>query len=444
VEDYIGASDNPAIAAEKTAAGPFRFDLDRCVHCGLCLNSCPTYRALGLEMDSPRGRVYQMVQVANGAPMSPSYFEHIGLCLACRGCESACPSGVQSGRRVEEARAEIETHIRRGPIARRLRQWAFGTLLESRVAMTAAGAALYLYEASGARALVNSLGLAGLVGLRDLHQLTPSADPPFFFSHIGQTFPAEGERRYRVAFLAGCLANVFLARLNEATVRVLQKNGCEVVVPAGQGCCGALALHSGLREIARAAARRNIDALRAGSFDAIITNAAGCGSTLKEYGELLAGDAGYALASGEFARQVRDITEFLAGIDLRPVENPVHATVTYQDSCHLAHGQRIRSAPRKLLAAIPGVTLREMSGADLCCGSAGIYNIVQNEMAMRILAAKMDAVHASGADIVATANPGCMLQLQAGVRSRKGTQQVVHVVELLDRAYRPPAGDSGG
>ncbi|MGO9896561.1 MAG: (Fe-S)-binding protein [Bryobacteraceae bacterium] len=438
--DSIDASDNPAIAVEKTAAGPFRFDLDRCVHCGLCLNSCPTYRILGVEMDSPRGRVYQMVQVANGAPMSASYFEHIGLCLACRGCESACPSGVQYGRMVEEARAEIETHTRRGPIARRLRRWAFGTLLESRVAMTAAGAALYLYEASGARALVHSLGLARLVGLHDLHQLTPSADPPFFFSRIGLTYPAEGERRYRVAFLAGCLANVFLARLNEATVRVLQKNGCEVVVPAGQGCCGALQLHSGLPDVARAAARRNIDALREGGFDAIITNAAGCGSTLKEYGELLAGDAEYGSAAAEFARQVRDITEFLAGIDLRPVESPVYATVTYQDSCHLAHGQRIRSAPRKLLAAIPGVTLREMPGADLCCGSAGVYNIVQNEMAMRILAAKMDAVHATGADIIATANPGCMLQLQAGVRSRKGTQQVVHVVELLDRAYRPPAG----
>jgi len=175
--------------------------------------------------------------------------------------------------------------------------------------------------------------------------------------------------------------------------------------------------------------------LRDDDFDAIITNAAGCGSTLKEYGGLLHGDAEYAKAAGEFARQVRDITEFLAAIDLRPVKNPIHATVTYQDSCHLAHGQRIRSAPRKLLAAIPGLTLREMPGSDLCCGSAGVYNVVENEMSMRILAAKMEAVHATGAQIVATANPGCMLQLQAGVRSHKGAQEVVHVVELLDRAY---------
>jgi glycolate oxidase iron-sulfur subunit len=435
VANSIDAFEKAAIA-EKTAAGPPRFDLDRCVHCGLCLNSCPTYRILGLEMDSPRGRVYQMVQVANGAPMSESYSEHIGLCLACRGCESACPSGVPYGSMVEDARAELETHARRGPLTRWMRRALFGTLLESRVAMTAAGAALYLYEASGARGLIHSLGLARLVGLHDLHQLTPSADPPFFFSHIGQTYPAEGQRRYRVAFLAGCLANVFFARLNEASVRVLQKNGCEVVLPVGQGCCGALPLHAGLREIARADARRNIDALREGAFDAIVTNAAGCGSTLKEYGALLAEDAEYSSAAAAFAAQVRDITEFLAGIDLRPAENPVHATVTYQDSCHLAHGQRIRSAPRKLLAAIPGLTLQEMPGSDLCCGSAGVYNIVQNEMAVRILAAKMDAVQTTGADIIATANPGCMLQLQAGVRSRKGKQEVVHVIELLDRAYR--------
>ncbi len=325
-------------------------------------------------------------------------------------------------------------------MARRVRGFVFSHMLQSRALLTAAGTLAYLYEASGVKALLRAASRLKLLGrLGDLAQLAPSAEPPFFFNQIGRTFPAHGERRYRVAFLSGCVANVLFARLNEATVRVLQKNGCEVVVPAGQGCCGALALHSGLRDMASTAARRNIDALRAGGFDAIITNAAGCGSTLKEYGELLAADAQYASAAGEFARQVRDITEFLAGIDLRPVENPVHATVTYQDSCHLAHGQRIRSAPRKLLAAIPGVTLREMSGSDLCCGSAGVYNIVQNEMAMRILAAKMDAVHATGADIIATANPGCMLQLQAGVRSRKGTQEVVHVVELLDRAYQAPA-----
>ena len=237
------------VLSEKTDLGPRQFDLDRCVHCGLCLNACPTYRELGLEMDSPRGRVYQMVQVANGAAISDSYREHIDLCLACRGCESACPSGVRYGRMVEDARAELEAHTHRGWFARKLRQLIFVHLLQSRGALSVAGTLLYLFEVSGLKALARGLGQLKLLGrLGDLQQLTPSAEPPFFFSQIGRTFPPEGERTHRVAFLAGCIANVSFARLNEATVRVLQRNGCEVVVPEGQGCCGALHLHAGMRE----------------------------------------------------------------------------------------------------------------------------------------------------------------------------------------------------
>jgi len=425
-----------SIAESEIRLGPRQFDLDRCIHCGLCLNACPTYRELGVEMDSPRGRVYQMVQVAEGAPITPSYIEHIGLCLACRGCESACPSGVPYGRMVESARAEIEQHIERGFLARRTRRFVFNRLLESRAALTVAGALLYLYDCCGLKTLVRGLGLLKLLGkLGDIAQLAPSAEPPFFFSQIGRTFPAEGKRRYRVAFLSGCIANVCFARLNEATVRVLQKNGCEVVVPEGQGCCGALHLHSGLREEARRLARRNIDAVLPGGFDAIITNAAGCGSTLKEYGELLADDPAYADKARRFSALMRDITEFLASIGLNPKPGPLKTAVTYQDSCHLAHGQHIRSAPRKLLAAIPDLDLHEMRNADVCCGSAGIYNVVQNEMAMKILETKMAAVNATGAGIVATANPGCMLELRAGVRMHGKDQQVMHVVEVLDKAY---------
>jgi glycolate oxidase iron-sulfur subunit len=219
-------------------------------------------------------------------------------------------------------------------------------------------------------------------------------------------------------------------------VRVLQRNGCEVVVPAGQGCCGALHLHSGLPDDARALARRNIDALRGGAFDAIVSNSAGCGAMLKEYGELLAGDPAYATAAQQFADQVRDITEFLASIELNRQMGAVDRVVTYQDACHLAHGQRIRGAPRKLLAAIPGIVFEEMRGADICCGSAGSYNIVQNEMSLQILAHKMEAVNRTGATIIATANPGCELQLEAGVRLHGNHQRVMHVVELLDLAYR--------
>jgi len=416
--------------------GPRQFDLDRCVHCGLCLNACPTYRELGLEMDSPRGRVYQMVQVAEGAPITPAYLEHIGLCLACRGCESACPSGVRYGKMVEDARAEIQARAKRRWWAEWLQRFCLGYVLQSRTALTVAGTLLYLYERTGLKTLIRGMGFLNLVGtLGNIAQLAPSADPPFFFSQIGKTFPAEGEQRYRVAFLAGCIANISFARLNEATVRVLQKNGCEVVIPAGQGCCGALHVHAGLPQEARQLARRNIDALVDGGFDAIITNAAGCGSTLKEYGELLEDDAEYAARARQFAEQMADVTEFLADIELNRDMAPVNLVVTYQDSCHLAHGQRIRTAPRRLLAAIPGIEFREMRAADICCGSAGIYNVVQNEMSMQILAHKMESVNAAGCQVIATANPGCMLQLQAGVRLHGRGQRVMHVVELLDEAY---------
>jgi glycolate oxidase iron-sulfur subunit len=425
------------VLSEKTDLGPRQFDLDRCVHCGLCLNACPTYRELGLEMDSPRGRVYQMVQVANGAAISDSYREHIDLCLACRGCESACPSGVRYGRMVEDARAELEAHTHRGWFKRKLRHLIFVNLLQSRGALSVAGTLLYLFEVSGLKALARGLGQLKLLGrLGDLVQLTPSAEPPFFFSQLGRTFPPEGERKYRVAFLAGCIANVSFARLNEATVRVLQRNGCEVVVPERQGCCGALHLHAGMRDEARKLACRNIDAVLDGVFDAVITNAAGCGSTLKEYGELLEDVPEYAEKARQFSSSMRDITEFLSSLELNPNLGRVDAVVTYQDSCHLAHGQHVRQSPRQLLGAIPGVTFREMPGSDICCGSAGIYNVVQNEMAMQILQHKMESVNVTHAEIIATANPGCMLQLQAGVRLHGSGQRVMHVVEVLDLAYK--------
>ncbi|HEY1242623.1 MAG TPA: heterodisulfide reductase-related iron-sulfur binding cluster [Bryobacteraceae bacterium] len=425
------------VSSKHSAYSPQQVDLDRCVHCGLCINACPTYRELGIEMDSPRGRIYQMVQVANGEPITASYREHIGLCLACRGCETACPSGVQYGRLVEAARAEIESRVRRGLFSRMVRGFAFRRVLPSRTALTIAGSFVYLYEACGLRALVRGLGILKMLGrLGDIERLAPPAEPPFFFSQIGRTFPASGTRRYRVAFLAGCIANVSFARLNEATVRVLQKNGCEVVVPEGQGCCGALHVHAGLREEARQLARRNLDAFTAGDYDAIITNAAGCGSTLKEYDELLHDDPSYLLKARAFQTLMRDVTEFLGSIELNPDLGPIDSTVTYQDSCHLAHGQKIRIAPRQLLARIPQLQFREMPLADICCGSAGIYNIVQNAMSMQILERKMESVNSTGAGLIATANPGCMLQLQAGVRIHGSGQRVMHVVELLDLAYR--------
>ena len=415
-------------------------DLDRCVHCGLCLSSCPTYRELGVEMDSPRGRIYQMVQVADGQPITDSYREHIDLCLACRGCESACPSGVKYGRLVEAARADIEDRTERGWFSRNLRNFVFRRLLPSPALLTAAGASLYLYQVSGLQKALRFLGFnrVGTLGLKEA--LTPEAQIPFFFSEYGRTFPPVGEKRYRVAFLGGCMANIAFARLNEATVRVLQQNGCEVVVPAAQTCCGALHVHAGRREDARKLARQNIAAILAeDGLDAVISNAAGCGSTLKEYDELLEHDVVWAEKAVQFKRLVKDATEFLAGIELDRNMRPIDAVVTYQDSCHLAHGQKIRNAPRQLLRMIPGLKLVEMTNSDLCCGSAGIYNILHTELSMDILHQKMNNVNLTQATIVATANPGCMIQLQAGVRRwGKGQERVVHVIELLDEAYSRP------
>jgi glycolate oxidase iron-sulfur subunit len=360
-------------------------------------------------MDSPRGRIYQMVQVAGGQPISKSYREHIDLCLACRGCESACPSGVQYGKLVEAARAGIETSTKRAWPARLVRHLVFRKLLPSPALLTAAGAMLYMYQISGLQRLLRLTGLIRLLGpLGAREALAPGAQIPFFFRQFGQTFPAEGTRKYRVAMMAGCIANISFARLNEATVRVLQKNGCEVVVPATQSCCGALHVHAGIRDQARILARRNIDAVfgeGAGKFDAIITNAAGCGSTLKEYDELLEHDPEYAESARAFKSLMKDVTEFLASIELNRQMGVIDATVTYQDSCHLAHGQKIRNAPRQLMRAIPGLQFREMPLSDICCGSAGIYNVLHTDLSMDILESKMVIVNLEKAQIVATANP---------------------------------------
>ena len=420
---------------------PSQVDLDHCVHCGLCLNACPTYRELGLEMDSPRGRIYQMVKVAEGElEIGPSYVKHLGLCLACRACESACPSGVHYGRLIEAARAEIEVKVRR-PLPVRLARWFFfRKLLSSRSLLRAAAAGLWLYQKTGLQRLVRGTRLLKPLGSLDrLERLAPRAELPSFFRHYGKVFPAEGERRHRVALLGGCIANVTFARLNEATVRVLTKNGCEVHVPERQTCCGALHVHSGLAEDARRLARRNIDVFLEGGYDAVITNAAGCGSTLKEYDHLLDADGSYAARARRFSELVKDVNEFLAEIGLQAEPGPVRATATYQDSCHLAHGQRIRNAPRKLLRAIPGLEFRELPASDTCCGSAGIYNVVHNEMAMALLEKKMEQVNRTGADLIVTANPGCLLQLRAGVELYGKGQRLAHVVEVLDEAYRDAA-----
>jgi len=419
-----------------------------CIHCGLCLQQCPTYRVLGMEMDSPRGRIYQTLLVDAGRlPIGDSYVTHIDRCLDCRACETACPSGVQYGRIVERARAQIEQHYRRPLLARWLRAYFYRRVLMDFRRLARGARLLRFYQRSGMARLLRASGLLKLFGVAKLEALAPRIEDDFFFRQIGEKFPAQGERRARVALLAGCISSVAFAELNRATIRVLQRNGAEVWVPQGQACCGALHAHAGFRDEARALARRNIDAMLDDRFDAIVTNAAGCGSTLKEYGDLLAADLAYAERAHAFEAKVKDVNEFLAELGIRPVSHslanggrkdgaPGRAVrVTYQDPCHLAHGQRVRSAPRELLRAA-GAELVEMPHSDYCCGSAGVYNVAQNKLSMEILDAKMDDVASVTADVLATANVGCMLQLRAGVAQRGLKMEVKHVIELLDEAYR--------
>jgi len=411
-------------------------DYSRCIRCGLCLNQCPTYRELGVEMDSPRGRIYQMVQVAEGRlGLGESFVRHIDLCLDCRACETACPSGVEYGKLVEAARAQIAQHYRRPWLERLLRSLAFQYLLPRPTNLRVVAALLRFYQASGLQEMIRWSGLLETFPrLAQLEPLAPAIESPTFFPQIGKVFPARSERRFRVAFHAGCITNVAFARLQEATVRVLQANGCEVLVPQGQICCGALHVHAGLRDEARALARRNIEAFLREPVDAILTNAAGCGSTLKEYGYLLRHDPAWQEKAAAFASRMKDVTEFLAEIGLTQPLHPVPRTITYQDSCHLAHGQKVRQQPLLLLQSVPGLRLVEMPLADLCCGSAGIYNITETQLAMQLLRNKMEAVNSTGADTIVTANPGCILQLRAGVKLHGRGQRVAHVVELLDEA----------
>jgi glycolate oxidase iron-sulfur subunit len=424
-----------SVAKPIPGAIPIYEDYARCVHCGLCLNHCPTYRLWQLEADSPRGRIRQMIQVnEQESPLTAGFVDHIDKCLDCRACETACPSGVEYGKLVEHARARIEAEYKRPWPTRVARNYVFNRLLPFPARIAGAAKLLRFYQRSGLQSLARASGILKLLGLSNQESLLPRIDDQFFFDKLGETFPARGHQRARVAFFAGCIANVTFSRLNEATIRVLTANGCEVIVPRSQLCCGALAAHAGVREAARNLARQNIQAFESGTFDAILTNAAGCGSTLKEYDHLFSPAEPEYAAAVAFRDKVRDVTEFLAALGLSATLKPISRRVTYQDSCHLLHGQKIKDAPRQLLRSIPGMELAELPHSDICCGSAGIYNVTQAQASLDLLAEKMECAKATGAGIIATANPGCMLQLRAGADRHKTGQEVAHVIELLDRA----------
>ena len=414
---------------------PDRELIRACVHCGLCLPYCPTYRALGLEADSPRGRIYQMKLVVEGKidPAEPDFRLHMYRCLDCRACETACPSGVQYGRLLEAARSLIPPAGRRESLARRV---VLARLLDSQPALATVGMLARLYQRTGLRRVLRATGLLRVSPpLQRLDSLLPQLRGRLAEGSLPEYVPAQGEPRLRVALLRGCVAAQFFPQTNYATIAVLAVNCCDVVTPREQGCCGALQNHSGDRETAKRLARHNIDVFLAIHPDYIVVNAAGCGSMMKEYGTLLADDPDYATRAEEFSRRVHDVTELLAALPLRPPVRRLERRVTYQDACHLGHGQKIREAPRQVLRAIPGLDLVEMKEADWCCGSAGIYNVTQPKLSEEILGWKMQNVAATHPDTVVAANPGCLIQLQHGLRDRGLAARVAHPVDLLAEAY---------
>lgn len=411
----------------------------RCTHCGLCLNQCPTFRVLGWEPDSPRGRIYLMRAVAEGRlELNPDFREHMEVCLACRACQTACPATVQFGRLVEAARWQIRQALPISPGERWLRAMVFGLILAHPAFLTLLARGLWLYQAAGIQRMIRKAGWLHRLprALQTMENMLPDQIPARGMA-TGRVFPAMGRRRGRVALLAGCVMRTLLAPIQEATLRVLTRQGFEVVVPRGQVCCGALHVHAGERRRAQALARRNLAAFLQEEVDAILVNAAGCGVTMKEYGELLADDPHWAEAARSFSAKVRDITEFLDAAGLHPLPRRLSGRVVYQDPCHLAHGQGVRVQPRRLLRAL-GLTVIELPDGDLCCGSAGIYNITHPEIANALLEEKVSQIRRIAPDRVVTANAGCMLQLAMGLRRAGITIPVQHVVELLDEA----GGDS--
>ena len=410
--------------------------LKECVHCGLCLDYCPTYRVLGHEADSPRGRIYQIRQVYEGkvSPDDPDFRQHIYACLDCRACQTACPSGVQYGAIIEAARAVAEPiQTSEKTVGRAI----LGSVFTRPRLLGTFGMGLRLYQKSGLQSAVRKSGALKLLPrrLQEMESMLAPAQGGVRRWSAPHVTAARGKVRYRVGFIEGCIMPQLFGDTNAATVRVLAINGCVVYSPPTQGCCGALQMHTGDRPTARDLARANVDAFDGLGLDAIIINAAGCGSTLKEYGALLRDDPRYAARAEEFGLKVKDVSEFLASIEMVKPTRAVPMRVTYQDACHLVHGQGIRNQPRQLLRQIPGLELVEMTDSDVCCGSAGIYNLTHPDISVELLEQKMDHLLATGATGVVAPNPGCTMQLAYGARRRGAKLDLFHVVDLLDRAY---------
>ena len=411
---------------------PPRLDLiNDCVHCGFCLPTCPTYVLWGEEADSPRGRIYLMETGLAGEPMTDSMVQHFDRCLGCMACVTACPSGVRYDRLIEDTRAQVERRHPRTRAERLLRGAIFRLFPYPRRLRLLRGP-LRAYQASGVRRLLGPL-LARTPTLATLESLAPRLRRP---ERLPERVPAVGPRRAVVGMLTGCVQRAFFPDVNAATARVLAAEGCDVVLPRAQGCCGALSVHTGREVEAQRFARSLIDAFEDAGVDYLVVNAAGCGSSLKEYGDLLRDDPSYAERAAALAAKVRDVSEVL--IELGPVapRHPLPLSVAYHDACHLAHAQGVRAQPRRLLADIPGLSLSEIASAEICCGSAGVWNVLNPEPARELGDRKARDVLATGADLLVTANPGCLMQVAAAVHRAGGVIGLAHTVQVLDASIR--------
>ncbi len=408
--------------------------IDDCVHCGFCLPTCPTYVLWSEEMDSPRGRIYLMEVGLDGEPLDQDMATHFDRCLGCMACVTSCPSGVQYDKLIEATRQQVERRHPRSRGERAFRALIFGLFPHPRRLRLLRGP-LSLYRRSGLQRLLRRSGLLSRLpaGLQAMERLLPH---PGSAARVAEVTPARGAPRRRVGMLTGCVQRVFFPQVNAATARVLAAEGCEVVAPPRQRCCGALSMHAGREAEAQAFARAMIDTFETAGVDDVVVNVAGCGSSMKEYGHLLRDDPVYAERAAAFSARVRDLSELLAELGPVAERHPLEVSVAYHDACHLAHAQGIRAQPRQSLATVPGLELREIADSEICCGSAGIYNLLQPEPASQLGERKAASVLATGAELLVTSNPGCMMQLRAGLEARGTTLPMAHVAEVLDAAIR--------
>src|SRR5262245_11782825 len=434
---WLGFSKTDTVRFQRMSRAELKSLIDDCVHCGFCLPACPTYLLWGREADSPRGRIYLMRAALEGrSTVDHGFTQHIDSCLGCMSCVTACPSGVNYDRLIEATRPQVESSAVRSAGDRLFRSFLFALFpYPSRLRPLAT--LLRLSQRFGAQRLLRSSGLTRLLPprLAALERLTPEL--PARPSPLPETIAAVEPRRRRVGMLLGCVQREFFPNVNVATARVLSAEGCEVHAPRTQGCCGALMLHAGRVEEAAACARRLIDAFDLEEVDHIVVNAAGCGSAMKEYAELLRDDPAYAVKARAFAEKCVDISEILAELEPRAVRRPLPWTVAYHDACHLQHAQRVKAAPRQVLATIPELQVREIGEPEICCGSAGVYNLLEPAAAEALRDRKVAHVTQTGCEVLVSSNPGCLLQIASGLEAAGRPVRTMHLIELLDASIVP-------